>query len=113
MENNKRFDVHEFTYREFKDGLNPIPGDLEKIGTERPCIFGHKVYFNFVGDYTSGNYLIRKIMYIREFDCHECKKVIYAVCEIWDKWIPDSAYPMSINGPDGKVKYSTSFQLRD
>lgn len=113
-EYNKRFDVHEFTYWEFKEGLKPIGGDIEKLGSERTCILGHKVHIALVGmdneRKLSGTDNIKKIMYIREFDCKECKKVIYGISEIWNNWIPYGA-SFEVNGKDSLVRHSISFEL--
>jgi hypothetical protein len=100
MENNKRFDVYEFTIWVIEDGLKPIKEDIEDLAPYRKCVFGHKVEVGFMGDP-----LIQKIMYKRDFDCVECKNVINYINEKWEKWIPIECPP--------KITREKCYLLRD
>ena len=98
--NNKKFDVIEFTYSSFEEGIKANESEIKKMSPFVSCIFGHKVETEF-----HGSPLITKVIYIREFDCNECKKVIKDINDVVDTWIP---YNKPFN-----MKHHCSFMLKE
>jgi len=97
---NKKFDVIEFNFYSFEEGIKVDSEIINKMSPSISCISGHRIDTQFYG-----SPLITKIFYSREFDCERCVESIKTLNDVVDKCIP-------INKPFTMRRVS-SFMLKD
>lgn len=93
MENNKRFDVIQFYFIEIDQGIKRVQSEIDKFSPFSCCALGHMVHSEFYG-----TDLVRKVLYSREFNCVECKKICSDILNTVGNWIPgDKHFAMKLN----------------